>query len=495
LTSIGSAEGPKRAIIYLRQSTYREESISLELQEHACREYCERMGYRVVAVESDPGISGRTWIKRPKVQQVLTMIETDKADVIVLWKWSRLSRNRAHWAVAADRVDVAGGRIESATEPLDTATASGRFARGVMTEYAAFQSEQIGEQWRETHARRRRNGLPADGAPRYGYDKLDDGSYALNAAEGAVVAEMYRRYLRGEGFTRIVQWLNSSGHQTKAGSEWSRVTVTHLLDAGFGAGKIIHRGAKKDGSRDWRISAATFYEGAQEPVISSAEWDAYVARRLEAPLPPRVVEPKYPLTGLIFCGDCGAPMHVGNQGLKDYKCSRATQRRDVPGMYMTRALVERRVREWVGELAQDVDELAAAVAKERERRVIQLDNIAALDRRIADVTDRLGRITVRWAAGNMPDSAYDAAVAQLDADLAALKERRQRAAPTPRVEIDPQRLAMNLDADWEHLTVLEQRTLLRALVARVEIHKPSRQGVGVWRERVRVVPAWSTLVG
>ena len=490
MSTARTADAPTRAIIYLRQSVYREESISLELQEHACREYCDRRGYKVVAVESDPGISGRTWSKRPKVQQVMSMIEADAADVIVLWKWSRLSRNRAHWAVAADRVDVAGGRIESATEPLDTATASGRFARGVMTEYAAFQSEQIGEQWRETHARRRRMGLPADGNARYGYDKLDDGTYTLNAEEAPVLAEMYRRYLRGEGFTRIVRWLNSSGHPTKAGGDWSRVTVTHLLDAGFGAGKLVHRVHQKNGTRDWKIRSSTYHDGVHEPVITAAEWDAYVAMRLDAPQPPRVVEPKYPLTGLIFCGECGAPMHVGNQGLKDYKCSRASQRGATHGMYMTRALVERRVRDWVTELADDVDELAAAVARERERQVIRLDNVAALDRKIADVTDRLGRITVRWAAGNMPDAAYDAAVAQLDADLTSLRQRRQRAAPAPRLEVDPQQLAMDLAADWDHLTVLEQRNLLRALIARVEIHRPVRQGTGVWRERVHIVPTW-----
>lgn len=48
------AGGEKRAVLYLRQSTYREESISLELQESAAREHARRMGYHVVAVESDP---------------------------------------------------------------------------------------------------------------------------------------------------------------------------------------------------------------------------------------------------------------------------------------------------------------------------------------------------------------------------------------------------------------------------------------------------------
>lgn len=93
-----------RAVIYLRQSTHRDESISLELQETACRDYCDRMGYDIVAVRADPGISGRTWLKRPDVQRVMAAIEGGEADVIVLWKWSRLSRSRKDWALAASEV-------------------------------------------------------------------------------------------------------------------------------------------------------------------------------------------------------------------------------------------------------------------------------------------------------------------------------------------------------------------------------------------------------
>jgi site-specific DNA recombinase len=482
----------KRAVLYLRQSTYREESISLELQEAAGRDYCARMGYDVVAVEADPGISGRTW-KRPAVQRVMRMLEDGDADTIVLWRWSRLSRNRRDWAVAADRADLAGCTIESATEPND-ATAAGRFARGVMTELAAFESERIGEQWKETHARRRRLGLPADGGPRYGYDKVPDGTYQPNSVEAPLLAEMYRRYLRGEGFTRIVEWLNNSGHPTKKGGRWSRVVLTHLLDAGFGAGKIIQR-PTQGARRDWRVSEATFHEGAHHPVITAEEWDAYLSRRMDAPAPPSVVEPKYILTGLIVCDDCDAPMHVGNQGLKDYKCSRATQLRDVPGMYMTRALVEQRVKEWVEELASDVDRTAEIRAKRQQRRVVQLDNVGTLDKKIADLKGRLGRITVRWSSGGMPDAAYEAAVSQLDADLAALVARRRRAAPADRVEIDPRTIAIDLASRWDDLSVIARRNMLRALIYQVRIKKPSRQGIGVWRERVDITPSWEAPVG
>ena len=198
----------ERAALYLRQSTYREESISLELQETAGRDYAARHGYDVVAVESDPGLSGRTF-NRPGVAAVMDMVEQGAVDVILLWKWSRLSRNRLDWYTAADRAQQAGGRIESATEPIDTSTSIGRLSRGMMIEIAAFESERAGDQWREAHERRVRNGRPHHGKNRFGYvydpeEKL----HVPDPVTAPIVRDLYQRYVDGESIYRLVQWLN-----------------------------------------------------------------------------------------------------------------------------------------------------------------------------------------------------------------------------------------------------------------------------------------------
>lgn len=68
----------ERAVIYLRQSEFREESISLDSQEHVCREFAERQGYDVVDVFAD-GVSGRTW-QRPGVHNAMSAVEEGRAD-------------------------------------------------------------------------------------------------------------------------------------------------------------------------------------------------------------------------------------------------------------------------------------------------------------------------------------------------------------------------------------------------------------------------------
>lgn len=484
------ATAPKRAVLYLRQSTFREESISLELQEAAGRAHAAKNGYTVVDVLADPGISGRTW-KRPAVQRVMEMLENGEADVVILWRWSRLSRNRRDWALAVDRADLAGGAIESATEPND-ATAAGRFARGVMTELAAFESERIGEQWKDAHQRRRNLGLTPDGRPRYGYIKQEDGTYLQDPTTAPLLARMYRAHLGGTGFTGIARELNAEGHRTAVGGDWTRQAVKQVLDSGFGAGQIIHRPGGT--ARSMRVADSTYYPGAHAAVITPDEWERYRYVRAEMPAAPAVIEPKYMLAGLIFCGDCKHAMHVGHRGVH-YLCSGKMQGRGRAGMTMTRELVERSVRLWVGELAADLDRLAAAETETLERKVRVIDSRSVLEARIRSIDESMARLTVRNLEGKIPDAAYDATVRKLDGDRAELLARRdaaEREARTP--DHDFRETATYLDQYWIEMTDKEKRDALKRLIRRVEIIKPARQGTGVWRDRVIVTPAWDSAV-
>ncbi|MEB0303633.1 hypothetical protein, partial [Mucilaginibacter sp. 5C4] len=81
---------------------------------------------------------------------------------------------------------------------IDTTNSSGRFARGILAELAAFESERAGEQWQETHRRRWRNGLPHSGRPRFGYTYDKSTFYSIDPETGPIVAEMYARYIAGE---------------------------------------------------------------------------------------------------------------------------------------------------------------------------------------------------------------------------------------------------------------------------------------------------------
>jgi len=458
-----------RAALYLRQSTYKEESISLELQETACRTYAEQQGYEVVAIEKDPGISGRTW-NRPGVQKIMGLLEGKDADVIVLWKWSRLSRSRLDWAVAADKVETAGGRIESATEAIDVSTSTGRLARGMLTEFAAFESERIGDTWKEAHARRVRNGLPHTGTPRFGYTYTRETGYVLDPETGPLLRRLYLDYIAGAGFMRLSTLTREHGGPIEAAS------VKRMMDSGFGAGLVKSRGEH--------------VAGAHEAVISEDEWKAYKMARRGRVGRPRAEESPHTYSGIVRC-ECGALM-TGNaytarngQRTAKYNCTRY---RSV-GEH-TNAIVAPRVDEAVVSFLESVAASVNEVADKAAAGSKPLKQLDARPKIMADLSKNASRmegLTLKFIDGDVTKELHDRLMGKLKEEKDELEYRlsyleSKKSGPAPA------KLAADLLSHWEAMPPEVKREILGRLVDHIEV---SLAGGGRWNPKeIRVIPAW-----
>lgn len=456
-----------RAVLYLRQSVAREESISLEVQETSGRAYCMQQGYEVVAVESDPGISGRTW-NRPAVQRVMTMIEQGQADVIVLWKWSRLSRSRLDWAVAVDKVDTAGGRIESATESVDVSTSTGRLARGMLAEFAAFESERIGDTWKQAHERRVKQGRPANGKPRFGYaydPQTQD--FHPDPETGPILVELYQRYIAGEPMTGLAKWLNLQGIKSVMGNPWNPVTVRQMMDRGFATGTFVRHGERLEGVHESLISWETWEEyQARRKVRRAGKWEG--SRKL--------------LSGLVRCY-CGARMHSG--AAARYICASYTeqQSRPHPGrLSIGRDVVDHAVVDWLREVAAEID-AAAPVVAERPAAGPRPD---VLRRQLMKLQNRLDTLTVRYLDGEVDRQTYERIKTTTQAESAELEDQLRELNVQGRNPVSD--LVPDLLRDWEDLSVEVRRDMLSRLIHPVIVGDGyGRRGTilvrGLWEPR------------
>lgn len=479
---------PTRAVLYLRQSVSREDSISLELQETAGRDYCERLGYSVVAVEADPGISGRTW-ERPAVRRVMGMVEAGETDVVVVWKWSRLSRSRRDWAIAVDRIEYLGGRLESATEPVDTSTATGRFTRGMLAEMAAFESDRIGEVWKEVHERRRKLGLPASGGDRFGYVRQADGTYSPDPVTAPRVVEAYRRIADGHSSRSVAAWLNAEGMRTTRGNEWTRDRLTHFMDSGFAAGLLVRqhwRGKKVSRS----LHALTWLPGAQEPIISADEWDAYLAAR-RARTHVTQARPGYLLSGLLTCGDCGAVMWADRLGREPgyaFVCSAWKESKAGRCVTIARHRAEAAVRDWIMQLADELEAGAVAQLGPAQQRASITAQAAEVAKKL-EASERMQQTLLqRFLEGVVDERNYAAKQEQLAAEHSRLEVEQARLTVQARAATktpSPARVAA-LAADWDLLPVEERQAMLRLLAASMEVVPPARRGQ---RASVRITPS------
>ncbi|QOT16515.1 recombinase family protein [Paenarthrobacter sp. YJN-5] len=468
-------DSPQRAVAYIRVSKERDGMISPELQLAAIEQHCERSGYEIVETISDLDMTGRFW-KRRQVERAIGIIEAGTADVLVVWKVSRVSRNRLDWAIAVDRVEGIGGRLESATEPMDTSTSSGRFARGMLAELAAFESERMGEQWKEAHARRVKTGVPANGKPRFGYQYTKETGFTPDPVTGPVLAELYRRYIAGQSVYALVKWLNDgptrpvTGYGVSSDGLWSDRTVRRILDQGFGAGYITHHGER--------------VPGIHEPIITEDEWTEYQARRSARRVYRRSERSTYLFSGMIRC-ECGAAMHAGLFGAgraPKYKCAAVSSKRKHDGGYVMTSTVEKDFLAWLESVAADIDSEAEHAVQAQQQAAKATDKVAHLKTQLVKLGTRLDQLTNKMLDGTIPDDTYRRLRDEIEAqrgDIETSMRDAQVVATRP-----PSSLVPELLENWTILPMDTKRDLVSRLIHRVVV-KPGRP-----RAHVTVVPRW-----
>ena len=462
-----------RAIAYVRVSKERDDMISPELQLTAIKDHCHRHGYELTDVIEDLDMSGRFW-KRRHMEQAVAMIEQRQAEVIVVWKQSRVSRNRLDWNIAVDRIESAGGRLESATEPIDTSTSSGRLARGMLAEIAAFEAERAGEQWKETHRRRLAKGIPATGKARFGYTNTPDG-FVINEDEAEIAREGIRRYLSGHGNVRIAAFFKAAG----AGPATGRGVVT-WLDAGFYAGLLNYHDPNCPTPHPTYIPKSCpnriTRPGAHEPLIDKGTWEQVRAARKQRSRPGSGRKAKSPYTGVACCTSCGSGMgrRRHSNGHVQMVCGNSDC--DAP-CSVSESRVDALVLDWL----RGVSPLVQGGSSASHAATVALAE--RLERQAADADKALAQLTVDFARRTIPEGAYLVARDQLTADRDAnAREAAELRARTVDKSLEKKAL---LEA-WDELDVLGKNRVLKTL-CRVEV---TRNEVLRGPAHIRLVPLW-----
>lgn len=507
-------QAPKRAIGYVRVSLAREEMISPELQRSAIQQWAARTNHRIVDWVEDLDKSGRNF--RRRIMRAIERIETGEAEAIGVWKYSRFGRSRDGITYNLARIERAGGQLLSATEEVDASTAVGKLQRGMIFEFAAFESDRAGEQWIETHQWRRDHGLPATGRPRFGYIwhprkvTLPDGTtrtqrefYEPDEKLRDVVVDLYRRYAAGTGFVTLCHDLNEAGHLTARGALWANASLIVVMDSGFAAGYLrIHDPDCKVTPYQGTCPRHLYYrhpEHGHEAVIDEGLWQAYLHRRSQVRrLPPRSRNAAHPLVGLVTCGVCGfrGKRLIGGRG----KCPRyvCAMRRDkgpvaCDGQTRSGKLLVGIVFEWVQGIANRIHLASLEAGPGRRAQQGKAERDARRRARLqADIAakERAVKRHMKVYAMADDDSLEGEFLATLDtlrqekadlaAELAALDE--DEGGDVEKQMIDAVPVAEGLIEEWESLDAAGINTLLRRLI-RTVVMEPDGS--------VSIVPLWA----
>ncbi|MDF2629238.1 MAG: hypothetical protein K0R39_3069 [Symbiobacteriaceae bacterium] len=458
---------PARVAIYIRWSTDdQSEGTTLAVQQERCRHFLLSQGW--ICDESriyiDDGYSGGN-LERPALTRLRADVRRGAVECVVVYKIDRLSRS------VVDIVDLVlkewEGRcfVRSTTEEINTVTPAGKMFFYLLISFAEYERNLIRERTMSGKVKRAEQGFNPGFRPPFGFVRgPSPGTFAVVEDEAAVVREVFRAYVSGEGPAEIARSLGRAG----TGRAWTALAVRRVLANPAYAGVLEY-------GRRSRAAMLARAEGAFPAIVDRALWEAAQALRRGrgvaspgAP-PPRARPGPYLLSGLARC-QCGAPMAGKGAGQHRYYCcarrrlagKAACGARHVPAGDAD-AIIAAQVRTCLSssglesDLARAMDTLQAsrrAQAEARNRR--QLSALAA----------RRRRLDADYRSGDLAAPLYTR-------ELAAIA-REEQEAQARLAHGDPKTTAAPTATDlWETLPIPRRRWLLQQITESVTLFRPA----------------------
>ena len=319
------------------------ESASIDNQRTILRKYAEERGFEIHGEYIDDGISGTTF-QRPEVQRLLDDAKTGVINTIIVKDLSRFGRNYIEVGQYIDYVFPAFGirfiaiQDNVDTENRDSGTMEMMPIMNVFNEWhAANTSKKIRAVWKA----KANEGVFHGKKACYGYIKSTNnkGTFMIDEEVAPIVVRIFEMYASGISPKRISEILNEEnipcpgqyafeklGHKGKPGDRrlWGQMTIASMLKNMEYIGHMPqlrstsisyknHKRYNKDQS-EWVIVHNT-----HPAIISQDLWDK-VREREKSVAQGRKTATGYthPLSGFLFCADCGCKMKLNSVGNNKY---------------------------------------------------------------------------------------------------------------------------------------------------------------------------------
>ncbi|HWJ98260.1 MAG TPA: recombinase family protein, partial [Acidimicrobiales bacterium] len=272
----------RRAVLYLRVSStsqvntdYDPEGISIPAQRGSCTRKATQIGdIEIVDEYVEPGRTGTNMAGRPAFQEMLRRIRQDRdIDVVIVYKLSRMNRNRFDDAMVMAQLRQYGVTLVSATEMIDD-TPEGQLLHGVLATINEFRSASDGADIRDKMAEKARRGGTIGRAP-IGYLNTKDtfegreiATVAIDPERGPLVRQAFELYATGSySLAALCDELTNRGLRTKPGrfppGPISDSKLAKLLRDPYYRGIVTYKGDQ--------------YPGRHEPLIDQELFDTVQA--------------------------------------------------------------------------------------------------------------------------------------------------------------------------------------------------------------------------
>lgn len=440
----------KNAALYIRVSTdaQREEGYSIEAQQEMLGAFCKSKQIHNYQFYIDGGFTGSN-IDRPQMKDLIRDIESRKVNIVVVYKLDRLSRSQKDTLYLIEDVFLPNGvDFISVQESFDTSTSFGKAMIGILSVFAQLERETIRERTRMGMRERVKSGLwMGGGRVPFGYDYDKEKGVLVPNGDAERVKKIYDLYLKGYSPARIAQTL---------GLKYDRL-AEQILKRKSNAGFICYNDEE--------------FEGQHEPVVSLETYQKAMDLMAERSRK-RPAASKYLLTGLVFCGKCGAKLRYQKWGKNGCKLCCYSQQKSKP--YLVRDPDCSNERVWAYEvedaLVQDLFQISFNLEEERSNLVKSASVLDLLQTEYDRAALKLKRLYNLYAQGS--DDLLLDTIRENNTEIEKIKkliadEKDRRAVSS--MHTQKKILLKNVRDAWEYMSMQEKQYLVRQCVEKIVI--------------------------
>ena len=316
----------KKCAVYTRKSTdegLEREFNSLEAQREACENYIasQRGNHWICLAQhyDDGGYSGGN-MERPALKRLLQDIEYGLVDIVVVYRYDRLSRSLCDFSMLQAFFEEHHASFASVTQELNSTTSGGRLMLNILMTFAQFEREITVERVTDKMHAARRRGQYIGGPPPLGYEVVER-KLKIVDDEANKVLHIFQRFQKLKDTYTLMDELNDAKYYVRSSKPWDRARLLRLLTNRQYIGEIDFQG-EIIASQVPGFVPRKLWDNTQSLISNTTNKTKISYHKQELPL-----------RNLVHCGHCKSRMvptyaNKGDQRYHYYYCRKDSQQQN-----------------------------------------------------------------------------------------------------------------------------------------------------------------------
>lgn len=441
----------KKAAIYIRVSTdaQAEEGYSIDAQKEQLTAYCIAKGVKNYEYYIDGGYSGSS-LSRPEIQRLIQDCKDGNISHVVVFKLDRLSRSQKDTLYLIEDIFIPNEvEFVSLGESIDTSSPTGKLMIGILSAFAQLERENIRLRTRMGMKERVKSGLWMGGGKiPFGYDYDSTQGILVPNKDADTVRQVYKLYIDGKSMQDIANVL---------GLKWEML-VRQILKRKINYGIIEYNGEE--------------YNGKHEPIITKEIYDAAMIemkRRTNS----SIIKTDHLLTGLIFCGKCGARMRYQKWGKKDCKFVCYSQQVSKPYLIKDPNCTQKKL--WTKEIEDNIIDAMFEFAdnynsNNKQYNIEEVDVLSLLEQQRITIIKKLKRLYDLYSEDDndiLLDSIAEQKKKLEEIDARIISEQNKSESEV--IRRDTIKSLSSLRNSWDNLSIEEKRNIITRVIKEIKI--------------------------